>query len=394
MPTMQELLGTTDVDPQAAIAHLEWLFKPDDIVHISALRQKRKAKNYHSVISLGGTCDEMCRTLNDEGLDWVKDGDPENPWNVYYSIAPASEVIEGVGKRPSKKQACGIRLLFGDLDVKPGGFSSSAEIAEFVGDLSITPGSIVWTGSGGAHVTWKIADDSLDSMWAEDKVGERWWSYLDSEASRLGYEVSIDRLIDSESRVLRLPGTVRWPKANLDKPHSVIGYRLDYPDLTTEQFLQAVEEPYKKYEARVTKRRTEDISLRDSMVGIADPSSKWSRTMLYAMIDEYCETSLTWSEMLEPAGWTKLRDGGDGSTEWTRPGGDGKSATTDWPDSPEIMSLFSTDESTELNDLYEAEIPLTKWRVFLRIIHGDDVDAALDDLGRRVKQAGSLTTAP
>lgn len=50
-----------------------------------------------------------------------------------------------------------------------------------------------------------------------------------------------------------------------------------------------------------------------------------------------------------------------------------------------MMSLFSTDPSTGVLDLYEADIPLTKWRVFLRLIHGDDVYAALDDLGGRAK---------
>lgn len=385
MVSMQELIGNTDVDPQAAIDHLTFLFDENDIVHISAFRKKRPAKSYISVISQGGKRDDIIQNISDEGLDWIKDGDPDNPWNVYYSIAPASEVVEGTGKRPSKKEASGIRQLFGDLDCKPGSFESSEQIAEYVSGLSIPPSTIVWTGSGGAHVSWRIDPSSRDSMWLEDKAGERWWCYLEAESRRLGYDVSIDRLIDSESRVLRLPGTVRWPKVATDKPNKVVGYRLDNPDITTEQFSQAVEIPYQSYKERVDKRRTEDLSLQDAMVNISDPGGAWSRVMLYAMIDEYCSNVLTWDEILEPNGWEKLRDGGDGSTEWTRPGGEGKSATTDWPDSPEIMSLFSTDESTQLDDLHEAEIPLTKWRVFLRIIHDDNVDEALTDLARRVR---------
>ena len=102
------------------------------------------------------------------------------------------------------------------------------------------------------------------------------------------------------------------------------------------------------------------------------------------MIDELAEEYLDWAEILEGYGWTYFREGGDGSEEWTRPGGVGKSATVNWPESPESpMSLFSDDPSTGLADLKEAEIHLTKWRVFLRLVHGDDVWAALDDLGLR-----------
>lgn len=384
MVQLSDLIGTTEVDPEAAASYLEWLFAPDDIVHISAFRGKKKAKNYTSVVSMAGTRNEICSNIREEGLDWIKDGDPDNPWNVYYSIAPSKERVDGTNKRPNKTHACGIRQVFGDLDVKAGGFESSAEIAEFVGELSVPPSAIVWTGSGGAHVTWRIAESDQKAMWHEEKVGEKWWSYLDFEAKRMGYEVSIDRLIDSESRVLRLPGTVRWPKVPTDKPNKVVGYILDNDDLTYEQFVEETAEPFAEYLARVKQRKHDDGLLSEAVIGIADPNKHWSRLLLFALIDEYCEKYITWEELLLPEGWEVLREGGDGSTEWTRPGGAGKSATTDWPESPEVMSLFSTDESTGLADLKEAEITLTKWRVFLRLAHDDDVDSALDDLGGRV----------
>lgn len=385
MVQLSDLIGTTKVDPQAAIDHLKFFFEPDDIVHITAFRGKRASKKYTSVLTIAGTLDETVEQLSEDGLDWVRDGDSDNPWNVYYSIAPASEGVDGINRRPNKSHASGIRQVFGDLDVKPGGFESAEQIAEFVGGLSIPPSAIVWTGSGGAHVSWRIAPDDRAVMWQEDHVGERWWCYLDSEAKRLGFDVSIDRLIDSESRVLRLPGTVRWPKVATDMPNSVIGYILDNDDLTHAEFVDAVREPYSVYLERVRKRKQDDITLNDQALQIGDPDGKWSKILVFGFIDECCEKALEWSTILEPHGWTILREGGDGSTEWTRPGGAGKSATTDWPDSPEVMSLFSTDEGTGLSDLLEAEIPLTKWRVFLRLEHDDDVSTALDDLARRVR---------
>ena len=380
--TWGDLAGATDVDPEAAASHLEFLFDPGDIVHISAFRNKKPSKKHVSVLTIGGERDDQCESLRTEGLDWLSRGEADNPWNVYYSIAPATEVVDGMSKRPSAKHSAGIRQLFCDLDCKPGSFENGEEVRKYIESLPVTPSCIVWTGSGGAHCSWVIDRDSREAFEADTKVAEKWWTML------VGYApegVSIDRLIDSDSRVLRLPGTVRWPKGGaLEKSAPVVGEYYDVPGLTHEKFVELTEEWFKGYNERIEKRRSEDDALSAQMVDISQRKGMWSDLIILSMIDELAEEYLDWAEILEGAGWSYFREGGDGSEEWTRPGGAGKSATVNWPESPESpMSLFSDDVSTGLADLKEAGIHLTKWRVFLRLSHGDDVWAALDDLGMR-----------
>ena len=50
----------------------------------------------------------------------------------------------------------------------------------------------------------------------------------------------------------------------------------------------------------------------------------------------------------------------------------------DWEGSEgNVMSLMSTSRETGLLDLLEAQIPLTKWRVLVRLSFNDDYDAAM-----------------
>lgn len=377
--TWQDLVGDSSVDPEAAAKHLEFLFDVGDLVHISAFRDKKKVKNYVSVLTSGGTLEEQCDSLRGEGLDWVN-GDSQ--WNVYYSIAPATEVVEGKSKRPGKKHAAGIRQLFADIDCKPGSFADESEVREFVEGLPIPPSCVVWTGSGGAHLSWLVDSDSREDFFRDGKSAEKWWTWLMEQAG--GRE--IDRLIDAESRVLRLPGTVRWAKSGkTEKSARVTAEYFDVPRVTYGQFSEVTGPSYMEYEKRVTKRRADDDDLLGQMVDITGRRGMWSDLIILSMVDELADEYLEWDEILEGYGWTKFREGGDGSIEWTRPGTGAsyKSATTDWPESPNIMSLLSDSPETGLSDLKEAEIPLTKWRVFLRLVHGDDVWAALDDLGIR-----------
>lgn len=382
--TWKDLVGDRSVDPEAAAKHLEFLFDAGDLVHVSAFRDKKPMKKYVSVLTIGGERDEQCASLREEGLDWISSGETDNPWNVYYSIAPGSEIVDGLSKRPSKKHAAGIRQLFADIDCKPGSFEDESEVREFIEGLTIAPSCVVWTGSGGAHLSWVIAPESRNEFFEDKKSAVKWWTWLMSQSGGR----DIDRLIDSESRVLRLPGTVRWAKSGkAEKAARVVAEYYDTPPVTYEMFTEAVGPTFMEYEERVSRRRAEDEALREQMVDITERRGKWSTLVLMSLVDELADEYLGWEEILEGYGWTKFREGGDGSTEWTRPGTGAsyKSATTDWPDSPNIMSLLSDSPETGLSDLKEAEIPLTKWRVFLRLIHDDNMWEALDDLGARAK---------
>ena len=387
MTTWGELTGIGELrlDVDEAIKQIEWMFEEGDIVHLVNLRPKsRGAKT--TVISMGAERDDLVAGLGEVFQDICV-----SPWSTYVQIAPATEIVEGAGVRPDKTVCAGTRVLFCDADTgKEGGFKDKREVEDFIENLSVRPGLVVWTGSaGGAHLYWRVGVEDSESLRAEmtgRQIGERWWSWLDSETKRMGLEhVVIDRLIDLDARVLRLAGTIRYPKHEGDVTAPVVGEYFDVPDVSYDKFHELTDPAFEEYEARVKERRTVDENLLGEMLDITERRGKWSTLVLLAEMDALCEKHLTWDEILSEAGWTYFRQGGDGSAEWTRPGGAGKSATVDWPESPEILSLFSSDESTGLWDLHEAEIHLTKWRVFLRLIHGDDMWAALDDLGARAK---------
>lgn len=376
--------GDLVLDVDAAIKHLEWTFEPGDIVHLVNLRPKGRGVKT-TVISMGAQLEELI-----EGMPEEFEGICVAPWSTYYQIAPSTEAMVGKGIRPDKSKCAGTRVLFADLDVgKSGGFKNKAEVDRFLAEIAVPPGSVVWTGSGGAHATWRLGSGVGDRLREEltgRQIGERWWTWLDSECKRLGLEhVVIDRLIDLDARVLRLPGTIRFPKYEGDVTAPVIAEYLDVEDVSYEKFYEITDATFEPYKARVKARQDEDSRIVEEIVDISKRGSRWTDLIIMTQIDEWSEQYLSWEEILTEYGWTKFREGGDGSIEWTRPGGEGKSATTDWPESPGVMSLFSTDPSTGLLDLYEAEIHLTKWRVFLRLIHDDNAWEAMDDLGRRIK---------
>ena len=380
--------GELSLDVEAAVKHLEWTFFEGDIVHLVNLRPKTKGAKT-TVISMGAELTEMIDQLRESF-----DGICVSPWSTYYQIAPSTEVVvnedgNGKGVRPSARECAGTRVLFADLDVdKDGAFKDRGEVDRFLDGMSFPPGSRVSTGTGGVHASWRLdyeASVRLREEMSGRNIGERWWAYLDGEVRRLGIDARIDRLIDLDARVLRLPGTIRFPKHAGDVTAPVVGEYFDVPDVSYDKFHELTDPAFEEYEARVKERRAVDENLLGEMLDITERRGKWSTLVLLAEMDALCERFLSWDEILTEAGWTYFRQGGDGSAEWTRPGGAGKSATVDWPESPEILSLFSSDESTGLWDLHEAEIHLTKWRVFLRLIHGDDMWAALDDLGARAK---------
>jgi hypothetical protein len=105
-----------------------------------------------------------------------------------------------------------------------------------------------------------------------------------------------------------------------------------------------------------------------------------------ANAERYFAQAVTWDWILKNAGWSFVRIDAEGRVEWTRPIGVGedpsnvnpKSATTDWPANPHIMSLLSDSPVTGLADLKEANVPLTKWRVFVQVYFHGNESAALE----------------
>lgn len=387
MITWGELSGISGelvLDSEEAVRQLKWMFEPGDLVHLVNLRPKTTAKKT-TVISMGASLEDMV-----EGLGDVLDKVCVYPWSTYVQISPSTEIVTDKGARPDAEKCAGTRVLFCDADTgKDGAFKDKAEVQYFIDGLSVSPGLVVWTGSeGGAHLYWRVDSSDFDEIREEikgKKIGERWWTWLTAECGRLGLDhVRIDRLVDLDTRVLRLAGTIRYPKHEGDVTAPVIAEYKDAPVVTGELFRELTDGSHEEYARDLAERRRMYAARQDEIVEITGRRGMWSDLIILSMVDELADRYLDWSDILEEYGWTYFREGGDGAEEWTRPGGSGKSATVNWPESPESpMSLFSDDPSTGLADLKEMEVPLTKWTVFLRLVHGDDVWAALDDLGIR-----------
>lgn len=377
---LSDLLGNTEVDHEAAAQHLEFMFDPGDLVHVTGIRvdKNRLHGKQAGVITMGDPRDDICARIRSGDLTSLASPEVDNPWNIYYSINPALEIVDGERRRPNRHHASGVRQMFGDIDIKDGAFESEAEIREYIDNLPIQPNCISWTGSGGAHVSWLVDARDYDAFFADTKAAKKWWAWLTENADGR----AIDHLVDPLSRVLRLPGTTRWPKSGKELPVQVRAEYRDVPLLTKAEFDKAVREPYRIVSERTEKRKRKDRALHDQSFTALGIPMTWGARIAMAARDELVEEHFTWDDVLVPHGWTFYKYGGDGSREWTRPGdaSSRKSATTDWPDSPEIMKLFSEDEHTGLADLSEAEIPLTKFRVWLRLHHNDDMQSAINHL--------------
>lgn len=107
----------------------------------------------------------------------------------------------------------------------------------------------------------------------------------------------------------------------------------------------------------------------------------WLRATTLSGIEDKFNETYSWDSLLLPMGWTKLREDDEGRVFWSRPGdGVRKSATTDWPDSPHVMSLFSTAPETGLVDLHDSGVLLTKYRVWVTLFWNGDESAAIQTL--------------
>lgn len=375
--TWEELKGNTTVDFKEAEKFLKWWFNKDDIVAIRAI------PNDGPIYTMADKRDdliEMLNTENDEGVISLQEISNDQS-SLYFNVCHVKEV-----KQKSKKHGItgadikGHRGLFLDLDMKTGAFESHAQLMEWVRGLEHQPGAIVYTGAeGGVHLYWKTANLKQKDYKA---IQNRWWSYHCTLAPE---GVSIDRLSDP-TRIMRLPGATRIPKHIEPASRVVVEYTGADP-IDGEVFTKLTETPYKHYREEVKKGEQKEEQILES-IGSNAPATIGQLALRDALISRTADL-VSWTEILEGAGWTFLKTASNGADYWMRPGGNGKSASVNYPDERSGMALHSTDEGTGLADLKDEEIKLSKWRVFLRLTHNDDVRAAeLDILEREVRSNG------
>lgn len=300
-------------------------------------------------------------------------------WNIYAGICPVREELS-IYRRGTKDNIAYVPGLWADIDIKPGSFDTEKDILDWLHSLALTPTMICGSGSGGVHAYWR-------AHWTEqfdENLVERWWSYLDEEA---GENRTIDKLIDT-TRMLRLPGTVHFPKLTSSSSDAsrklgmVKIIELTGKTYGAQQVMDITEGAYlrrgerrKRLVGEDAQRRIDGDALAKSL--LADKIvGRWRLLKAIAYIEDIVANNYSWDDILVPMGWTFMKQLRDGSNEWARPGRNERSAVVDFEGSS-VMSLLSTSQETGLFDLKDSGIALSKYRVLLRLHFNDDTNALI-----------------
>lgn len=290
-------------------------------------------------------------------------------FEFHYGVNPVQFDIHSWSNTRKQSGLARVNGFYADFDVKPRAFPSEQAILDFIETLGIKPTSVVQSGSGGIHASWRVDGDLTQA----DLKG--WWAYMQSKAPE---GVQIDRLIDI-FRILRLPGSVRWSKSGgaVSQVKLIGGSSVRTP---LDQYRELIKEPLaakikaeRKTRAEYTIKLDRKFNSTHTAPTTLEQASGFVKGICEARINE-----LDWMEILQPAGWTFLKEANDGSRQWIRPGSKQKSATTDFthPDGSvsDVMSLLSSSPDSDLLDLRDAGVPLTKLVVHLRLNFSNNLE--------------------
>jgi hypothetical protein len=285
--------------------------------------------------------------------------------NIYIGVSPLKKVPPR-GRRGTKNNVAQILGVWLDLDTKDG--SDPLADARLL-HAYLPPTIVVGTGSGGVHMYWRTAPMDIT-------LGEAMNKRL-----RLWAQATLQHPLDAvgnADRVLRLPGTLRFPKkGELDASPALV--ELLYasgPHTTTETITALTAPQWDEHSARITALRREmsrDSALALTLMGEGS-ANRWTSMMTIDRMEDIVN-EISWERILVPAGWTQAGEpDNEGRVAWTRPHSEGeglnpRSAIVDWQDSPNVMSLLSDSESTGLQRLVQAETPLTKLRVLAELYY-------------------------
>lgn len=374
---LSDLTGQVKISAHHATTFVSSWFDPEDKIVVVGRRAEATGK--HDTLSRSMTAAEFC-TYTDDDLEAMIFDEDGGKWNLYFGVFPIKEDVT-LTLRGSNENIARVTGVWADLDIKENGFGSKDEIIQFLYGLALRPTIVVGSGSGGIHAYWKLAPGEEGNK----ELIERWWSYLDESAG----ERKIDKLSDL-TRIFRIPGTVYFPKPDSGSKVGAVEILYKVEDTyTIEEITRISEEAYQTKIARRVKLINKDANRRLDMDAFARSvlggvgGNKWRMWRAISEIEGYVNTKISWAEILEPHGWTWQRTLSDGSNEWARPGRSERSAVVDYEDSP-VMSLLSSAEETGLADLLDARIPLTKYRVMLRLWYNDIEKNLVEALADRV----------
>lgn len=303
-------------------------------------------------------------------------------WNVYVGCSTLRERPEK--GRGGQRLVASVPGVWADLDVKPGveGYpQSEGELCAWAATRLPAPTLEVATGSGGRHLYW-LTTEVLEPRSGAALLAA-WYALLRGEAY-----FNVDKVQDV-SRVLRLAGTVRWPKAGERARPAQVGIVSRGPRYDARELGLLCQPAYEAYqleldarrEARqaATAARQRELSERGLDLTAAYP--RWQGVF---------NATEDWGRLLPMAGWTLFADERDGPARcryWTRPGksvSDGKSACSDWVDADGHLNLnltiYSRDPALEPlreNDPDDAVGRCSKYHLALHALFDDDEGALL-----------------
>lgn len=401
---LNDLVGDITPSPEHLACFADAWYKDTDYVSLVAIpSQEFKSQNKRNkVLSQSVLVSDLkSATVKDlQGLVMA----PGIQYNMYLGINPLNQ--ENSVSLHARGDETEIREIYGvfiDFDIKDGCFSSKDDVYKFIDSFSKTvvePSIVVDNGQyGGIHAYWRF-ELKKDEVIIGDQarsILQNWWSLVAEQASLWEEGVDIDRLIDL-TRVSRMPGGIYWPSKALGSnevpvPDLIrvvrLGPRYSFDQLN--KICAGAGERYREKIKAIRKRESERVVKSDEIVRsflnkkAGDKiGNHWGALAAIAYIEEIFSNLWSWEQILEPAGWTFLYTDREGRKIVARPGRHEKSATVDWSESPDMMSLLSTSPDTGLADLKEIGVPLNKWRVAQRLLWNDDEGQMIDDVMKSV----------
>jgi hypothetical protein len=391
--------GNVELDPEVAGRYLkEWHGLLGENVLVSVVMLP-SARSFCAPLS------EVVARLDGLGLEELVY--PAELGAVRQSVYVAAGVlrerpVKGRGGKKYFEHAPGTWM---DLDVREGGFSGWDEIVDLVVEMDragIGPQMMVGTGSGGAHLYWAV-EGGIAAPEGE-MLGRRLRLWVESRT-----DYAVDHCENSD-RVLRLPGSIRWPKPAggghwdaVPRECTLVRERVEGSWAAPDRIRELTAEVWEEWSSRTREHRgrraTRRAEAMDTVWGVVDgedpllvsagdrlrgdvlgeirgwvndgvgrgQSLTWREMWALSMAEDEFDESVGWAAILEPRGWRRYGEPDDeGRVQWTRPGGgehSGRSLVTDWAGSPNVGSLLSMAEETGLRTMHDAGVPLTKHAV-------------------------------
>lgn len=390
-----DAVGSVDIDVSHIHEFVSTWYNEDDIISVSGF----PIEGHRRVVSLPLTREEFLDVTNEgfEGL--TRDFNTGQRYDAYLGINPmVSKDSVKVFSRGTEKDVRSLYGCFIDFDInkegkKSGVFDSKEQILSFIDTVELEPTIVVDNGSsGGIHAYWRFEDPiELPSEEPTKPYLVGWWTYISSLTER-----NIDRLVDV-TRISRLPSSIYWPKEGSDRFDTVKVIRNSGNRYPRKKFLEISKDSYSNHVKTLDKIRSEkSFGLDLTLKAMAEKSPEMQRkfklhphnmNIITHIVQHHINDNYSWSDILEPHGWTFIKEDSSGSLVWSRPGKLDRSATTDYRrdngEVSQVMSLLSSSDETRLADLKEANVHLTKMQVLLRLKYNDDVNAMIDDIMSR-----------